>query len=219
MKLDKIILELKQIEKGEKELKDLIIKLEQEYKEQNFINKPSDKKKLSAIKKVVCNKKQEGRVFYNSFSKQNGKIYITDSYQMYELNDEYLPLEYASQEKELTEEEKNIVEKYNLKIKNAVYPSTSNLFNILYCTETPYEFDVDEILKLEKTTPIENGMKLYTINTGDVNVSLNLIHLKYAIDILKLQGKATLKLYGDTRPVIIENNDGEKGLILPVKKF
>ena len=88
MKLDKIILELKQIEKGEKDLKDLITKLEQEYKEENFINKPSDKKKLSAIKKVVCNKKQEGRVFYNSFSKQNGKTYITDSYQMYELNDE-----------------------------------------------------------------------------------------------------------------------------------
>ena len=77
MKLDKIILELKQIEKGEKELKDLIIKLEQEYKEQNFINKPSDKKKLSAIKKVVCNKKQEGRVYYNSFSKRHGKTYIT----------------------------------------------------------------------------------------------------------------------------------------------
>lgn len=61
MKLDKIILELKQIEKGEKELKDLIIKLEQEYKEQNFINKPSDKKKLSAIKKlfVIKNKRAE----------------------------------------------------------------------------------------------------------------------------------------------------------------
>lgn len=219
MKLDKIILELKQIEKGEKELRDLIIKLEQEYKEENFINKPSDKKRLSAIKKVVCNKKQEGRVYYNSFSRQNGKTYITDSYQMYELNDGYLPFEYASHNKELTEEEKNIVDKYNLKVKAAVYPNASNLFTMLYGTETLYEFDVDEILKLEKTTPKENGMKLYTINAGDLKVSFNLIYLKYAIDILKLQGKATLKLYGDIRPIIIENEEGEKGLIVPVRTF
>lgn len=51
MKLDKIILELKQVELGEKRLEDIITKLEQDYMEDKFINKPSDKKKLSAIKK------------------------------------------------------------------------------------------------------------------------------------------------------------------------
>lgn len=219
MKLDKIILELKQIEKGEKELKDLIIKLEQEYKEQNFINKPSDKKKLSAIKKVVCNKKQEGRVFYNSFSKQNGKTYITDSYQLYELNDEYLPLEYASAEETLTDEEKQLVNKYKLTIKNGKYPKVDNLIDHVRGQEELYTFDVDEILKIEKTMPKENGIKLYSVRVNDLAVSFDLLILKNAINILKLQGKATLKLYGETSPIIIENNDGERGLILPVRTY
>ena len=219
MKLDKIILELKQVELGEKKLGDIITKLEQNYMEENFINKPSDKKKLSAIKKVVENTKIKGVPYYNSFTRQKGKTYITDSYQLYELNDEYLPLEYASAEETLTDEEKQLVNKYKLTIKNGKYPKVDNLIDLVRGQEELYTFDVDEILKIEKTMPKENGMKLYSVRVNDLAVSFDLLILKNAINILKLQGKATLKLYGETSPIIIENNDGERGLILPVRTY
>lgn len=219
MKLDKIILELKQVELGEKKLGDIITKLEQNYMEDKFINKPSDKKKLSAIKKVVENTKIKGVPYYNSFTRQKGKTYITDSYQLYELNDEYLPLEYASAEETLTDEEKQLVNKYKLTIKNGKYPKVDNLIDLVRGQEELYTFDVDEILKIEKTMPKENGMKLYSVRVNDLAVSFDLLILKNAINILKLQGKATLKLYGETSPIIIENNDGERGLILPVRTY
>lgn len=219
MKLDKIILELKQVELGEKKLGDIITKLEQDYMEDEFINKPSDKKKLSAIKKVVENTKIKGVPYYNSFTRQKGKTYITDSYQLYELNDEYLPLEYASAEETLTDEEKQLVNKYKLTIKNGKYPKVDNLIDLVRGQEELYTFDVDEILKIEKTMPKENGMKLYSVRVNDLAVSFDLLILKNAINILKLQGKATLKLYGETSPIIIENNDGERGLILPVRTY
>lgn len=219
MKLDKIILELKQVELGEKKLGDIITKLEQNYMEDKFINKPSDKKKLSAIKKVVENTKIKGVSYYNSFTRQKGKTYITDSYQLYELNDEYLPLEYASAEETLTDEEKQLVNKYKLTIKNGKYPKVDNLIDLVRGQEELYTFDVDEILKIEKTMPKENGMKLYSVRVNDLAVSFDLLILKNAINILKLQGKATLKLYGKTSPIIIENNDGERGLILPVRTY
>lgn len=217
MKLDKIILELKQVELGEKRLEDIITKLEQDYMEDKFINKPSDKKKLSAIKKVVENTKIKGVPYYNSFTRQKGKTYITDSYQLYELNDEYLPLEYASAEETLTDEEKQLVNKYKLTIKNGKYPKVDNLIDLVRGQEELYTFDVDEILKIEKTMPKENGIKLYSVKVNDLAVSFDLLILKNAINILKLQGKATLKLYGETSPIIIENNDGERGLILPIR--
>lgn len=219
MKLDKIILELKQVELGEKRLEDIITKLEQDYMEDKFINKPSDKKKLSAIKKVVENTKIKGVPYYNSFTRQKGKTYITDSYQLYELNDEYLPLEYASAEETLTDEEKQLVNKYKLTIKNGKYPKVDNLIDLVRGQEELYTFNVDEILKIEKTMPKENGMKLYSVRVNDLAVSFDLLILKNAINILKLQGKATLKLYGETSPIIIENNDGERGLILPVRTY
>ena len=217
MKLDKIILELKQVELGEKRLEDIITKLEQDYMEDEFINKPSDKKKLSAIKKVVGNTKIKGVPYYNSFTRQKGKTYITDSYQLYELNDEYLPLEYASAEETLTDEEKQLVNKYKLTIKNGKYPKVDNLIDLVRGQEELYTFDVDEILKIEKTMPKENGIKLYSVRVNNLAVSFDLLILKNAINILKLQGKATLKLYGETSPIIIENNDGERGLILPIR--
>lgn len=94
-----------------------------------------------------------------------------------------------------------------------------NLIDLVRGQEELYTFDVDEILKIEKTMPKENGMKLYSVRVNDLAVSFDLLILKNAINILKLQGKATLKLYGETSPIIIENNDGERGLILPVRTY
>lgn len=229
MKLDKIILELKKVKTGEQELDNVISELEKEFKESKFITKPSDKKKLSAIKKVVNKSKNKVRIYYNSYTRQLDKSYITDSYQLYELNDEYLPLEYAKSNLHINnqeyldkakKEEQELIEKYNLTVKDGFYPTVYTLFdNVNSYNEKLYQFDVDEMLKLEKTTLKEDGKKIHTIKVDDITISFDLVFLKNAIDILQLQGKATLKVYGDTKPIILENNKGERGLILPVKTF
>lgn len=229
MKLDKIILELKKVKTGEKELDSVISVLEKEFMESKFITKPSDKKKLSAIKKVVNKSKNKGWTYYNSYTRQLDKSYITDSYQLYELNDKYLPLEYAksnlhikNQEylEKAKKEEQELIKKYNLTVKDGFYPTVYNLFDSVNSyNEKLYKFDVDEMLKLEKTTLKEDGKKIHTIKVDNITISFDLIFLKNAIDILQLQGKATLKVYGDTTPIILENDKGERGLILPVKTF
>lgn len=229
MKLDKIILELKKVKTGEKELDSIISDLEKEFKESKFINKPSDKKKLSAIKKVVNNSKNEGRVYYNSYTRQLDKSYITDNCQLYEINDEYLPLEYAKSNLYLNnqeylekakKEEKELIKKYNLTVKDGFYPTVYNFFDSVNSYEEKlYQFDVDEMLKLEKTTLKEDGKKVHTIKVDDITISFDLVSLKNAIDILQLQGKATLKVYGDIQPIILENDKDERGLILPIKIY
>ena len=234
MKLDKIILELKKVKTGEQELDNVISDLEKEFKESEFITKPSDKKKLSAIKKVVNKSKNSDSyykncIYYNSYTRQLDKSYITDSYQLYELNDEYLPLEYAKSNLHINnqeyldkakKEEQELIKKYNLTVKDGFYPTVYNLFDSVNSYEEKlYKFDVGEMLKLEKTTLKEDGKKIHTIKVDNLTISFDLVFLKNAIDILQLQGKATLKIYGDTKPIILENDKGERGLILPVKKY
>ena len=229
MKLDKIILELKKVKTGEKELDSVISDLEKEFVESKFITKPSDKKKLSAIKKVVNKSKNKGRIYYNSYTRQLDKSYITDSYQLYELNDEYLPLEYVKSNLHINnqeyldkakKEEQELIKKYNLTVKDGFYPTVYKLFDSVNSyNEKLYQFDVDEMLKLEKTMLKENGKKIHTIKVDNITISFDLIFLKNAIDILQLQGKSVLKVYGDTTPIILENDKGERGLILPVKTF
>lgn len=229
MKLDKIILELKKVKTGEQELDNVISVLEKEFMESKFINKASDKKKLSAIKRVVNKSKNKGRIYYNSYTRQLDKSYITDSYQLYELNDEYLPLEYAKSNLHINnqeylekakKEDQELIKKYNLTVKDGFYPTVYNLFDSVNSyNEKLYKFDVAEMLKLEKTTLKEDGKKIHTIKVDNITISFDLIFFKNAIDILQLQGKATLKVYGDTTPIILENDKGERGLILPVKKY
>ncbi len=229
MKLDKIILELKKVKQGEKELDSVISDLEKEFKESKFTNRPSDKKKLSAIKRVVSYSKNKGKVYYNSYTRQLDKSYITDSYQLYEINDEYLPLEYAKSNLYLNnqeylekskKEEQEIIDKYNLTVKEGNYPTVYNLFDSVNSyDEKLYQFDVEDMLKLEKVTPKENGKKIHTVKVDNLAISFDLTYLKNAINILELQGEATLKVYGDTTPIILENDKGERGLILPVKTY
>lgn len=229
MKLDKIILELKKVKQGEKVLDEVLSDLEKEFMESKFINKASDKKKLSAIKRVVSNSKNKGKVYYNSYTRQLDKSYITDSYQLYEVNEEYLPLEYVKSNLYLNnqeyldkakKDEQELIKKYNLTVKDGFYPTVYNLFDgVNSYDEKLYQFDVDEMLKLEKTTLKEDGKKIHTIKVDNITISFDLVFLKNAIDILQLQGKATLKVYGTIQPIILENEKGERGLILPVKTF
>lgn len=218
MKTDKIIVELKKILKEQDlfKLNELIEKLEQQELESKYISKPSDKKRLSAIKKVL---ESSGiRPVLGCFTKIDDNVYFTDSYQLYKLNDESLPFTYATNNTNLTQEEEEYVKKNNLKVYPGIYPNLKNIIPT-NSPKTTYKVNAEELLKQEKMTLPERGKKIHTINTGIGNISFDLIYIKNVINILKLTGDFELELYGDINPIIIRNKEDEIGLILPIKVY
>lgn len=225
MKLDKIILELKEIkEMGDdfialERYNNLIEKLEKELKEQGFKVKPSDKKRLSAIKRVL--KENEYRPLLSCFTPyEKGKVAFTDSYQLYILNEDYLPFNVAFDSTVDNGFKDNYLKVYGDKIlgkKEGIYP---NLHNLIPTSEPLYKIDlkVSDILALEKTTQKSgNGAKLHTFKNENGKISLDLIYLKNCINILKLKDNITLEIHGEIKPVIIHNENSELGLIMPVR--
>ena len=221
MKLDKIILELKDIKKYNDMVKcdELIKELEKELKEQGFKVKPSDKKRLSAIKRVL--KKQETRPILSCFTPfEKGKVAFTDSYELYVLNEDYLPFNVAFDSTVDDDFKDNYLKVYGDKIlgkKEGVYP---NLHNLIPTSEPLYKIDlkVSEVLALEKTTEKKgDGAKVYTFENENGKIALDLVCLKNCINILKLKDNFTLEIHGKIKPVIIHNENGELGLIMPVR--
>lgn len=227
MKLDKIILELKDIKKYNDMVKcdELIKELEKELKEECFKVKPSDKKRLSAIKRVL--KEQETRPILSCFTPyEKGKVAFTDSYQLYILNEDYLPFNVAFDSTIDDDFKDNYLKVYGDKIlgkKEGVYPNLHNLIpNLIPTSEPLYKIDlkVSEVLALEKTTEKRgDGAKVYTFENENGKISLDLVYLKNCINILKLKDNITLEIYGEIKPIIIHNSDGELGLILPIKVY
>lgn len=219
MKTDKIIVELKKILKEQDlfKLNKLIEKLEQQELESKYISKPSDKKRLSAIKKVL--ESSEGiRPILCCFTKIDNNVYFTDSYQLYKLNDESLPFTYATNNTNLTQEEEEYVKNNNLKVYPGIYPNLKNIIPT-NSPKTTYKVNAEELLKLEKMTLPERGKEIHTINTEIGNISFDLIYIKNVINILKLTEDFELELYGDINPIIIRNKENEIGLILPIKTY
>lgn len=222
MKLDKIILELKAIkEMGDdftalERYNNLISTLEKDLKEQCFKTKPSDSKRLNAIKKVL--KEQKTRSLLSCFTPyEKGKVAFTDAYQLYILNEDYLPFNVAFSSATSKSFEENYLEKYGDKIlgkKDGVYPNLHNLVP----TSEPIAYinlEVADVLVLEKTTKD----KIHTFKHEKGTITLNLEYLKTCINILKLKDFITLEIHGETKPVIIHNSDDELGLILSIKVY
>lgn len=223
MKLDKIILELKDIKKYNDMVKcdGLIKELEKDLKEQCFKTKPSDKKRLNAIKKVL--KEKTTRPLLSCFTPyEKGKVAFTDSYQLYILNEDYLLFNVAFDNTVSDDFKDNYLKVYGDKIlgkKEGVYP---NLHNLIPTSEPLYKIDlkVSEVLALEKTTEKKgDGAKVYTFENENGKISLDLVCLKNCINILKLKDNITLEIHGEIKPVIIHNENSELGLIMPVRIF
>lgn len=226
MKLDKIILELKAIkEMGDdftalERYNNLISTLEKDLKEQCFKTKPSDKKRVSAIKRIL--KENEYRQILSCFTPyEKGKVAFTDSYELYVLNEDCLPFNVAFDSTVDDDFKDNYLKVYGDKIlgkKEGVYP---NLHNLIPTSEPLYKMTlkVSDILALEKTTPKEGKAKAHTFKNENGKISLDLIYLKNCIDILKLKDNITLEIHGEIKPVIIHNENDEIGLIVPVKIY
>lgn len=188
--------------------------LEEEVRKDNYISTPTDKKKIAAIKKVLGSKKLECRPILQCFTKYNNGVAFTDSYQLYVLNDEYIPFKIADD----TEENREIAKKYNLEKVAGSYPKLDNVIPKEF--DSTYEIDTNEFILWSKTAVKDGGKKLYKFKVEDTDYCFDADYLLNAINILKIQDpKITLELRGNIKPITIHNKDNELGLILPIRTY
>lgn len=218
MKLENIIKELREVKESDDliKLSDLIERLEQDYKENLVIKKPSDKARLSAIKKVIDN--TNGMLTIHGYSLLDGKIVFTDSYQLYVVNDEWLPFPVTcGQDNE--KEVKKLAKQHNLEIIPGVYPNVKNIIPSEEDTKVKFKVSLKEVTSAYRTAKQENGMRIYNLIVDDkTSVNLNLNYLNSLIKIMRISDDFELEYHGECRPLIYRNN-GEIGLVLPIKKY
>ena len=209
--MEKILFDLKRVREGSISLDEVIQNLEQELREKEYKNNPTDKKQLSAIKRVLKNADIPVLKAYTPVEGVEGnRVGITDSYELYILNKDRLPFDVAFTNEYTLKDE--YLKKYkDVNIINGVYPNISHLIP----DKEPVDYNrvsVSDIIRLCKTTP----SKKYKF---DNKIILNLDYVKNCIDILKLKDEIIFEYHGEFRPVIIHNKDNEIGLILPIREF
>lgn len=218
MNLENIIKNLKELKEEYNPvlLDSLIDKLEQDYKENLIIKKPSDKTRLNVIKKVIDN--NSGMSVIHGYSLLDDKIVFTDSYQFYVINDEWLPFPVTcGQDNE--KEVKEIAEKHNLDIIPGVYPNVKNVIPDESMKKFNFKVNLKEVTSAYKTTKQENGKRVYNLIVNDkTSVNLDLNYLNNLIKIMRVSDDFELEYYGEYRPLIYRNN-GEIGLILPIRIY
>lgn len=200
------------------ELNKLIYK---DLQEENYITKPSDKKKLTAIKNVL---KNTDRPVLECFTRFNNQVAFTDSYAAFMLNDKVLPFKYASNNMATIESDREYARENGLEYEERIYPDIKNIFDRLLnkMVVDAITLNVKDLLLEYKTTPKDTTSRRARIKTFELTyfqclLDLNLV--KSAIDILKLNDTITIDFYGEYEPVIIKNNDNEMCLICPCRTF
>ena len=221
MKLNEIIIDLQNLNKEIKshDLWQYTEKLKSEYMQETYITKPSDKKRLSGIKRVLNNKKNKCRPLLSCFTPLNdGGVVITDSYQLYKLNDDKLPFKVAFMNNYKSHDE-YLQGNPDLKEQYGCYPNIENLIPETENAQTTITTTTEYIEKLYKTTAKTNGIKIHTYKNDDIEFTINLEYLKNCIDILKLKGSFKILFYGMRKPLKIENESKEAAIILPIVKY
>lgn len=185
------------------ELREIIEKLQDEARKETYSTKPTDKKKLATIEKVLD---------------KRGYTIITDSYFGVLLKDDILPFPYAFTD-DTTEEQKAMIKSKGLEIKAGVYPSFNNLLPT--GEHETVKISCDDIKYADKTTLKENdGKKVYKImsDDGTVKVAFDLKYMMYVINIMQLTGDIELEIYGDIKPIVIRDKENI-GIVLPIRIY
>lgn len=221
MTTENIIIELQNIIKNEEfyKINNMIDKLKSDLADKNYIKTPTDKSKLSSIKKVL-KKNEKIRPILTCFTPFRDGIAFTDSYQLYYLKDKYIPFKIAFNNNVKEEIQNEYISKYNLEKQEGNYP---NLNTIIPETEPleVYKVDLNTFLKNYKLAEKDSrNMKIMEFNiNNNYKLTFNGEFLNNAINILKLKNDFELNFYGECRPFTIKNDIGEIGLILPVKTY
>ena len=219
MEKSKLILKLKEVLKDENMalLKDIITTLDDEARKETYSTKPTDKKKLATIEKVLD--KRGYRVYNQAVGlDKRGYTIITDSYFGVLLKDDILPFPYAFTD-DTTEEQKAMIKDKGLEVKAGVYPSFNNLLPT--GEHETVKISCNELKYADKTTLKENdGKKIYKImnDDGTVKVAFDLKYMMYVINIMQLTGDIKLEIYGDIKPIVIRDKENI-GIVLPIRIY
>lgn len=180
-------------------------KLEQVIREETCY-KTTSKTRVNAIKKVAS--KLEHRPALMGYGICEDFKCVTDSYHAIMIHEENMPLKLVTTDRELADKvgHENCI--------NATYPNFSSFINFDKTNYDVTTLDYDDIAQFYKLHKKNAKEELYEIDGKFYNITF----IKNVIDVL---GKDT-KVYmpkNDYRPMYIENEKGELGLVLPVKKY
>ena len=211
MKTEKILLELKEIQKNEDILKlnDLIEKLEKQLRLE-VAYKGSNRTKIATIKRI-CNVKH--RPILNGFRRVDDKIVFTDSYRLFTINTIDMPIKEVLKEEEVTK----YMNGNDYMIGH--YPNIDNIMNNYDKSKGDEVFlDINDIMYHYKTRDTKSKEKnLYIIKLKDYEVALDVQYLKEMFDILGTD--LIVRANGEYKAIYMENKQGENGILLPIKRY
>lgn len=180
-------------------------KLEQAIREETCY-KTTSKTRVNAIKKVAS--KLDYRPALTGYGICDDFKCVTDSYHAIMIHEDNMPLKLVTTDDELV----NKVGR-----ENVIYQTYPNFEHFINFDKTNYDvstLDYDDIAQFYKLHKKNAKEELYEIDGKFYNITF----IKNVIDVL---GKNT-KVYiptNDYRPMYVENEKGELGLVLPVKKY
>ena len=221
MTTENIIIELQNIINNNEpnKINDLINRLKSDLNDKNYIKAPSDKNKLASIKKVL-KKNEEIRPILSCFTPYEDGIAFTDSYQLYYIKDKFIPFKIAFNSDTTEEKQREYLKMYNLEKQEGTYPNLKSCIP----SDNPleiYKVNLNDFLRDLKTTAKEkNKGKIMSFNINDsYKLTFNGEFLENTINILKINKDFDINFYGESSPFTIINDEGELGLILPIKVY
>lgn len=208
MKLETIYNDLVDIIKNDMSV-DKVIKLKEKLEKairEETCYKTTSKTRVNAIKKVAS--KLEFRPALTGYGICDDFKCVTDSYHAIMIHEENMPLKLVTTDRELADKvgHENCI--------NATYPDFKSFINF---DKTDYDVinldydDISQFYKLHKKNAKED---LYEISGKFYDITF----IKNVIDVLGENTKAYISK-NEYRPLYVENEKGELGLVLPVKKY
>lgn len=197
--------------------------LSEDIKKDNFIQTPTDKKQLAAIKRVLkINEKVKPILATIGVTKKG--LSICDSYRIYLLNKKALPFKTSFTNEFTDEEQKN----YMLENKDIIpdhdsnsYPNISNLFENINERGT-ITIDLNDVIIKSKTlNKCKDNWKKetmhFTVNEDPtIAIDVDPIYLKDMIEILKIKDKKIKMIFTGPRSPLFFTNENGSACILPV---
>lgn len=180
-------------------------KLEQVIREETCY-KTTSKTRVNAIKRVAS--KLELRPALTGYGICDDFKCVTDSYHAIMIHEENMPLKLVTTDKELADKvgHENCI--------NATYPDFKSFINFDKADYDVTNLDYDDISQFYKLHKKNAKEDLYEINGKFYNITF----IKNVIDVLGKNTKAYISK-NEYRPLYIENEKGELGLVLPIKKY
>ena len=175
--------------------------------------KTTSKTRVDAIKRVAS--KLEYRPALTGYGIMDDFKVVTDSYHLIAIHQDEMPLPLVGTKSDLENlgiDYKEYMEKYGrTSLINATYPNVKSLINFSRDNEIPM-IDMDDLTAFIK---LNKSNKNATYQIGECYYNPQFV--KNVIDVLGKDCKVYFQ--GEIRPLFFENNDGEIGLVLPIKKY